>query len=142
MEKVLDITREQNYATQAMDLVFGDREDDYDHPVRDFIFNAFSWTGYLRRKLRPGCVITPLDFPNMMVLAKMSRESHKHKDDNSIDTVGYTLTQERVQKYLDYHGLDANNLMGILRQVQLDIEKESKQTTIQLNFDYTLPENK
>ena len=123
-EEIFDITRESNVATKALDLVLGDRENDYDHPVRDFIGTCMLWTSYLRRKLIPGEVITPLDFPMMMVMVKLSRESHKHKPDNGIDIVGYTITQERVQKYLDYHNLKADDLMKIYKQVQQDIMEE------------------
>ena len=126
MKKMVDSTKNINVATRVMELVFGDRENDYDHPVRDFIGTAMKWTAFLRRKLRPGCVITPLDFPLMMILAKSSRESHKHKDDNTEDMVGYVLTHERVMKYLEYHGLDANDLMGILLKVQCEIQKSEK----------------
>lgn len=124
METIRDITKLENYAIDALNVVFGDREKDYDHPVRDFIGTAIMWTAFLRRKLIPDAVITPLDFPMMMLMVKLSRQSHTHKDDNCIDMIGYTITLQRVKTYLDYHGLNENDLQGILKQVQWDMDKE------------------
>ena len=124
MEKIQDIDKLNNYAIDALNVVFGDREKDYDHPVRDFIGTCMKWTAYLRRKLVPEAVITPLDFPMMMTMVKLSRQSHSHKDDNLIDVIGYTITYQRVKLYLEYHGLSENDLDGILKQVQWDIDKE------------------
>ena len=120
-----DIDNLNNYAIDALNAVFGEREADYDHPVRDFIGTCMMWTAYLRRKLIPGAVITPLDFPMMMTMVKLSRQSHVHKDDNLVDLIGYTITYQRVQKYLEYHKLDENDLMGIMKQVQDDIDADN-----------------
>ena len=127
MEKIQDIDKLNNYAIEALDAVFGDREADYDHPVRDFIGTAIMWTAYLRRKLVPDEVITPLDFPMMMTMVKLSRQSHVHKDDNCVDMIGYIITYQRVKTYLDFHGLDENDLQAILRRVQNDVMNDSVQ---------------
>ena len=125
MEKIHDIDKLNNWAQEAQDVVWGDREADYDHPIRDFIGTAMNLTSYLRRKLAVGEVIGVLDVPMFMVAGfKPSRESHKMKKDNMVDTIGYSLTKQRVQEWLNKYNLEHTDLMGIYTQLQVEWQAE------------------
>ena len=114
-----------NWALDAIKLVYGDREADYDHPIRDFVGTALNITSLLRRKLAVGEVIGVLDVPMIMIGGfKPSRESHKHKDDNIIDTIGYALTMQRVQDWLDSHDCEHTDLFRIVKIIQEEIAQE------------------
>ncbi len=114
MEKV---TKDSNVLIEAVSIVFGDREADYDHPIKDFVGTALNMTSYLRRKLKQGEVISVMDVPMLVACIKLSRESYKHTKDNGRDMAGYVLTQERVESFLDDHNLRADDLLGILKEI-------------------------
>jgi len=67
-----------------------ERGSDYGHPRDDFGRTAQLWTAYLKYP------IMPEDVPMMMILLKVSRERHKHKDDNLADIKGYARTCEML----------------------------------------------
>jgi hypothetical protein len=67
----------------ACKLIAGDRNKSYGNPEDDFRHTAKMWTAYL------GFKIEPYQVPMMMVMLKMSRESHCHKEDNYVDAAGY-----------------------------------------------------
>jgi len=113
-----DVSKENNVLREAIEIVFGDREATYDHPIIDFTGTAMMLTGYFRRYLKPGITFTPMDVPIIVTIIKLSRESHKHTADNIRDIAGYCLTQERVESFLDEHNLKANDLLGILAELQ------------------------
>lgn len=62
------------------------RGSDYGHPKEDFTRTAAMWSAFL------GVTITPLQVPLLMILLKVSREQHKHKQDNIDDIQGYAET--------------------------------------------------
>lgn len=78
-----------NFASEAIKLVLGDRNDSYGNPRDDYEGTAKIWSGLLRKKLTAD--ITPEEAILMMVGLKLNREAHKHKDDNLIDAHGYLL---------------------------------------------------
>lgn len=63
-----------------------ERGEDYGHPKIDFARTALIWTGILGVKIKPS------DIPLCMIGLKLSREVHKHKDDNIADIQGYAET--------------------------------------------------
>lgn len=81
---------------EAQALVYGDREEQYSPPQRDYAKTAKIWTGLLLEKLRPGCEITPLEAVLMMVGVKLAREVYKHKRDSLVDAAGYIACAERI----------------------------------------------
>jgi hypothetical protein len=81
---------------EAQALVYGDREDQYSPPQRDYAKTAKIWTGILLEKLRPGEEITAKEAVLMMVGMKISREVFKHRRDNLIDAAGYIACAERI----------------------------------------------
>jgi hypothetical protein len=73
--------------------ILADRQKDYGHPYDDFkrVAEAASAYGFSRN----GNELSPSDVPFFMILLKLSRETHKHKDDNLTDIKGYTVCWER-----------------------------------------------
>ena len=59
----------KNVLTEAEHLIFGDRNDDYGHPLDDFTCTASMWSAYLRHRnlLRPGAELRAEDVPMMMI---------------------------------------------------------------------------
>lgn len=84
---------------RAEELVCGERQDDYGHPYDDFTRTAKMASGLgFRIEGASGTVrdIAAKDVPLFMILVKLSRESHNHKEDNLTDCVGYIKTLEMV----------------------------------------------
>lgn len=81
--------------------VLDEREKNYDSPRENFTRIAGYWNILLEGKLtRP---ITPEEVALMMVLMKVAREQHQHKEDNLVDLIGYAaiatrLTQEEARR--------------------------------------------
>jgi hypothetical protein len=81
---------------EAANLVHGDRQDDYGHPLDNFSGTAGIWNGLLHKKLSHP--ITAEDVALCMVGIKLSRETHVSKRDNIVDSHGYLMTYEMVQR--------------------------------------------
>lgn len=82
---LLGVSRER-----GLELVNGERQDDYGEPVAHVGDVARAWSGVL------GYTITPRDVCLMMVVLKMVRERHKHKQDNIDDGHGWLEILSRV----------------------------------------------
>lgn len=87
-----------NILEEAQTLVYGPREADYDHPRRDFAGTAQMVGAFLRRKLAPGCVITPDDVAAILIMVKLSRLSHRYKRDSVVDIAGYAACWARLHE--------------------------------------------
>jgi hypothetical protein len=82
---------------EADDLIHGDRAKAYGPVEENWGLTASFWNGWLhgRGLLPPGKNLEPSDGTAMMVLAKLARESFRHKKDNLRDGCGYlALTDE------------------------------------------------
>ena len=84
-----------SYIDEALKVVTGDRQDSYGNPMADFKGTALIWTGILQHKLH--APITAEDVPLLMIGLKLRREAHKHKDDNYVDIIGYSICAEWMQ---------------------------------------------
>lgn len=83
----------------AEELVNGDRQRDYGHPYSDFTRTARMASGLGFRFEDSTGVVRELDakdVPMFMILVKLSRESHSHKEDNLTDCIGYVKTLDMV----------------------------------------------
>lgn len=94
----MDVEPDQEWADTRMtsveaaaQLVNGQRQDDYGHPLDDFSKTAQMWSAIA------GTEITAEMVALMMVCVKISRELNRPKGDNLIDAHGYLLTYEMVR---------------------------------------------
>lgn len=88
-----------NLNSNAIALVNGERQSDYGHPYDDFSRTAKMASGLGFRFQEDDGTLRDLkakDIPMFMVLVKLSRESHKHKEDNLVDAIGYINTLDMV----------------------------------------------
>lgn len=96
------------YLCEALDIINGERQDQYGNPEDSFAIIAAFWNTYLKNKVELELKkrnikgeyiadITPKDVAMMMTLFKMSRELNSHKDDNIIDAIGYMGLTERMK---------------------------------------------
>ena len=81
---------------EARAIVYGDREQAYDIPSRNFRKLAHMWTGTILEKLKPDHVITARDVTLMLIQLKISRESFQPNRENRVDGIGYWLCEQRV----------------------------------------------
>ena len=80
-----------NILEQANDLIYGDRGEDYGHPLDDFRRTAHMWEAIL------GVQVFPEQVALCMVCVKISRECNKHQLDNLSDGAGYFGTIEMIK---------------------------------------------
>jgi hypothetical protein len=84
---------------KAIQLVNNERNNDYGHPADDFMRVAGMMNGIGFRFKEPNGKMRELsakDVPIFMLIIKLCREVHKHKEDNLVDIHGYTNTLEMV----------------------------------------------
>lgn len=81
---------------EARRIVYGDREQTYDDPNRNFRKLAHMWQGVLDTKLAPEQIITANDVALMLVCLKISRESFQPNRENRVDGIGYLLCLDRI----------------------------------------------
>lgn len=78
--------KENGPCARAISLVYGDRHEDYGHPVDDFARTAQIWSAIV------GVEISPEQVPLMMIGLKISRLCHRMKRDSLDDGPGYFET--------------------------------------------------
>lgn len=94
---------------EAQRIVYGDREETYDHPARNFERTAHLWNGYLQAKYptlfaarRHDSDFVGVDVHDvawMMTLLKLAREIHQHKRDNIVDFIGYAACSAKIHDH-------------------------------------------
>ena len=77
--------------TEAQQLVHGDRDTSYGHPLDGFERTAKMWSAIL------GIDVRPEQVGLCMIAVKLSRECHRQKRDNLVDIAGYAETVEWVK---------------------------------------------
>jgi hypothetical protein len=83
---------------KANDLIHGPRQADYGHPRDDFGASSAMMTAFLKKKLKPGCVIEPEDIPMIMIMVKLARQANKPQYDNVLDIAGYCGTWDLLSE--------------------------------------------
>jgi hypothetical protein len=83
----------------AATLTEGDRQRDYDHPLRNHQRIARLWNAFMDCRKEPHGKITPKDAAMMMILVKVARQVFTHKRDNLVDICGYARCLERMEDY-------------------------------------------
>lgn len=68
---------------EAHRLINSARQDDYGPPADSFTRLAVMWSAYL------GHDVSAKDVAICLTLLKLSREAHRHKQDNLLDAAGY-----------------------------------------------------
>ena len=82
----------RDIASFAANLVTGDRQHDYGHPLDDFTRAGKIWEAIL------GFPVTAEQVALCMVGIKISRQTNTPKLDNVVDGIGYFLTLAMVQE--------------------------------------------
>ena len=85
--------RDRSVLREALDVVYGRGEKEYDHPSRNFGRIADAWNS-----LHPdgGVAMTPEGVAIFMILKKLSRQIHCPKRDNWVDIAGYAEAASRL----------------------------------------------
>lgn len=93
------IERRPSPSEKAAELVNGDRQDDYGHPLQNHERIAAFWTVRLIDKLQPGEVVEPHEAASMMRLAKESRlmQTVGHYD-SQVDIAGYADVENMIHE--------------------------------------------
>lgn len=85
-----DVLRAESPCEKGAQLVRGDRQDCYGHPLDNHIRIARFWTARLVEKLLPGEVIEPHEVAACMRLTKEARLMHTRGHADSLDDIaGY-----------------------------------------------------
>ena len=71
---------------EAHELINGDRNEDYGHPLDDFTKTATMWSAILDTE------VSPEQVGLCMIAVKISRQLNIHRDDNLVDMAGYAGT--------------------------------------------------
>ncbi len=79
---------ERDVLTEAIDLLYGEREKHYGPPVGNLERIAAFWSAYLDAQ------ITPHDVGVMMILLKQARQRRGYHRDSAVDTAGYARLLE------------------------------------------------
>lgn len=81
---------------KALELIGGDRLEEYGHPSESFKRFAYIFSGILLHKLKEP--ITAKEAALMMAGFKLAREANKPKEDNLVDGAAYIMLADIIEK--------------------------------------------
>lgn len=84
----------------ALEVTRGDRQRDYAHPLLNMVRIAVRQTLTHRDELKDGKAINPYKAVLAMVDVKLAREEATPKQDNIVDSIGYTDMIDRMAQKL------------------------------------------
>lgn len=93
--EIINATHE-SILEEAIRITSADRQNDYGHPADHFARTIGAINAIFADKLREPFAVS--DWPLILTLDKVSRESNKHKRDNLVDMAGYARTAEMVHE--------------------------------------------
>ncbi len=93
------IQKQETVLEEAQRIVYGDREQTYGHPSKNFDTTAKLWNAYLEGKYPEVPQLDCFDVAMMMTLLKVAREAHQHKRDNIVDACGYLACVGKIKDY-------------------------------------------
>ena len=83
--------------TEAREIVHGDRQESYGHPLDNHGCTAGLWSAWLTRRLGVQVALQAEDVASLNILQKLSRQAHEPKRDNLVDVCGYAANVEMIQ---------------------------------------------
>lgn len=78
-----------NALEEANDIIHGERNKAYGHPLDNHSTTAAMWSSYLERKYGMEEILDARDVCMMNILQKVSRDANMEKRDNVVDIIGY-----------------------------------------------------
>ena len=93
------------------DMLSTEKRQDYGHVYASFSHIADLWSLYLKYTGRipyDDEDLKPKDVAMLMVLFKIAREEHKHKEDNLLDIIGYATLAQVIQETEDFIGSECD----------------------------------
>lgn len=94
----------RNVMEEANDIVNGDRQESYGHPLHNHSVTAAMMSFFLTRKYSKQVLLDAEDICWFNVFQKISREANMAKRDNLVDVIGYVANIEMIrEKKMEEH---------------------------------------
>lgn len=134
--------KETSVLTEANNLVHGERNESYGHPLDDFSRTAKIWSAIL------GIGVTPEQVGLCMIGVKISRQCNAPKRDNMVDAAGYAETvdwvmEEKERRRKTWVEVEEKKLKKSIAVAEMTyLEKEEKRWKIEKDVRERLEEIK
>lgn len=87
-----------NILEEANNIIHGERNKDYGHPLDNHSTTAQMWSAYINRKFGTNISLDAEDVCWLNILQKASRDANLRKRDNWVDAAGYAGNIEMAQE--------------------------------------------
>ena len=108
---MMSTTDEKSWMQVADDLINNHRNNQYAHPLPNFIRIALYWS------IDTETIITPVQVARMMMVFKVARDIHGFTPDNYIDSIGYAGCVQRMDHLMKAMGYKE----GVARLYNVDM---------------------
>ena len=99
---------------EALSITSEERHKSYGHPRQNHETTAAFWSAYLRRKYGADAPqLEGRDVCLMMILLKISRDSHFTTRDNLVDIAGYARNAEMIEEEAQQAEFDFGDALGL-----------------------------